>query len=484
MGSGIDFESAAQMQRAQQQARYMNYTGSTAQATNPQTEQALLQMKTNNEDIMSLSHNSGCTDGKDDGKIGLFGAVGNALKGVGKSIVNGIKGCFTDSEGKFSLGKTLLTVGMGALCVAFPAVGLVACGFGAVAGGVQVAKGVGKAMSAETDAEAKEAWQNIGAGGFTVASSVVGAKASVGAVKSTSTAGLSGLDDAAAAVAKAEGKTSALSQLDDSLTGMEKVTKTAQALGKDMLSSTKNNGKFIINTVKNDYSNVKTAQKDLSKVNEGYSKEQAKAIKEYDKIQAKRIKAKADGQEIPDGLKTDSKNIIAELKKAFDTDDDGLKEIIKIHKDAQKALVDAKKETVFGQAKQTVTDKLHTMKENKKAAVENHKALVKDLKDANKTLREAKKTKNEDAIKTATDGVKAAKSALIDDNKIASTIQSIKDGGITKIPSSISQKGKEILIFLQKEEGTYAAAVQKFGYDNVLGALEVFAAMRMTDEAV
>lgn len=164
-----------------------------------------------------------CTDGKDDGKIGLFSAIGNAIKGVGKTIVNGVKGMFTNSEGKFSLGKTLLSVGTAALCIAVPAVGVAACAVGGVMGAVQVGKGIYNAATADTDAEAKEAWQNIGGGAFTVAASAVGAKAGVKAVKATSSAG------------GAKG-VSALSQLDDGAS----IGQKAVALGKDMVSSTKN----------------------------------------------------------------------------------------------------------------------------------------------------------------------------------------------------------------------------------------------------
>jgi len=140
---------------------------------------------------------NGCTDGEDDGHISFWSKIGNAIKGVGKSIVKGVKGMFTNSEGKFSLGKTLLSVGVIAASIAFPAVGLGLCAVGAVAGGVQVVKGGIKASKATTDAEAKEAWQNIGAGTFQVAASVAGAKASLGAMKSTSTAtnGLASLSE-------------------------------------------------------------------------------------------------------------------------------------------------------------------------------------------------------------------------------------------------------------------------------------------------
>ena len=180
---------------------------------------------TNNQEVgdnYAVSANGEtCTDGKDDGKIGFFDAVKNIFKGAAKTLVNGVKGMFTDSEGNFSLGKTLLSIGAAAICITFPAVGLAACAIGGVMGAVQVGKGVYNAATAETDAEAKEAWQNIGGGALTVAGSVVGAKASLGAIKATSTAG---------------GNVSALSQLDDGASLAQK----AVALGKDAVSSTKN----------------------------------------------------------------------------------------------------------------------------------------------------------------------------------------------------------------------------------------------------
>ena len=101
-----------------------------------------------------VANSDGCTDGKDDGKIGFFGAIGNAIKGVGKTIVNGVKGMFTNKEGKFSLGKTLLSIGTAALCIAVPAVGVAACVVGGAMGVVQVGKGIYNAATATTDAAA------------------------------------------------------------------------------------------------------------------------------------------------------------------------------------------------------------------------------------------------------------------------------------------------------------------------------------------
>lgn len=159
-----------------------------------------------------------CTDGKDDGKIGFFSAIGNAIKGIGKTVVNGVKGMFTGKDGKFSLGKTLLSIGTAALCIAVPAVGVAACVVGGAMGAVQVGKGIYNAATATTDAEAKMAWQDVGGGAFTVAASVVGAKAGMKAVGKTSTA------------------TNGLASLDDTATMGAKI----KAFGNDMISSTKN----------------------------------------------------------------------------------------------------------------------------------------------------------------------------------------------------------------------------------------------------
>ena len=234
-----------------------------------------------------------CTDGKDDGKIGLGSALLNAGEGILKGAWNGLTGLLgfgKDENGKTTWNplKLLGSVAVAAVCIAFPVAGMAACAIGAVAGGAQVIKGAVAASNATTDAEAKAAWENMGEGGATVVGCVLGAKASYGAMKSSSTAAvddiakvaskalkngddittgmlknLDNMDEVAAAlddvtdatkaaeVIKNTGKmkdASALGNLnlDDSLSGMEKVTKTVEAFGKDALSSTKNNGSALL----------------------------------------------------------------------------------------------------------------------------------------------------------------------------------------------------------------------------------------------
>lgn len=120
-----------------------------------------------------------CTDGKNDGKVGFFGAIGGFFKGIGKAVVNTVVGIVTDPK------KLLMTAGAVALAIVCPPAGVAM----AVAGGISavgtIGKGIGAAMSAKTDAEAKDAWENIGAGGLQLGLSALGAKAGLKAMRST-----------------------------------------------------------------------------------------------------------------------------------------------------------------------------------------------------------------------------------------------------------------------------------------------------------
>lgn len=255
------------------------------------------EVQTDTFNSVTTSASEGCTDGKDDGKIGIFSAIGNAIKGVGKTIVNGVKGMFTDSEGNFSLGKTLLSIGTAAACIAFPAVGVAVCAVGGAMGAVQVGKGIYKAATAETDAEAKQAWQEIGGGTFTVASSVLGAKAGLKAVKATSTAGTNGA--------------SALSQLDDTATLGQK----AAALGKDMVSSTTNRASSIKSGVQQAVTGLKTSYGETAIGKAEAALKAAKASGNADDIAAAEAALKQARSEAAAGLKSGIKDTATQLWK-------------------------------------------------------------------------------------------------------------------------------------------------------------------------
>lgn len=155
----LDKQLAETMSSVQGQMSLFNGTSST-NSTNSMTREEYLESR-------------GCTDGKNDGKIGFFSAIGNIFKGAAKMVVNTVKDIVTNPA------KLLGAVATAALCVVFPPAGLALAGIGIVSGGAKIASGVANAMGAKTDAEAKAAWQQVGEGGLTVGLSVAGAKASV-----------------------------------------------------------------------------------------------------------------------------------------------------------------------------------------------------------------------------------------------------------------------------------------------------------------
>ena len=122
-------------------------------------------------------------DGKDDGSIGFWGA----LKNIGKGAVKFFTNMFTDENGDFSLKQTAKTLGMIGLITAatfVPVIGPIVlpalCTWGMIEGGLNVAKGLSGAMSATTDAEAEQAWQQIGSGATEGVLSYTGYKATKG----------------------------------------------------------------------------------------------------------------------------------------------------------------------------------------------------------------------------------------------------------------------------------------------------------------
>ena len=127
---------------------------------------------------------SGAEDGCNDGKI----SFGSKIKNLGKGVVNFFKGMVCDENGKFSLKRTLTTVGIAAgATVLTIATGGAAAPFlvaaGATLGAVEIGKGAYKAVTANTDAEAEAAWQNIGSGTTAVVGSVIGAKSALKSAK-------------------------------------------------------------------------------------------------------------------------------------------------------------------------------------------------------------------------------------------------------------------------------------------------------------
>ena len=122
---------------------------------------------------------NGCTDDKDDGKIGFWKAAGHLLKGAW----NFIKSPFCDENGNFSIKQTLksaLTAVGIAAATAIPVIGplvvptLLATGI--TVGTLGTVGSIANILTAGTDAEAKAAWESLGKNGTALGLSVFGAK--------------------------------------------------------------------------------------------------------------------------------------------------------------------------------------------------------------------------------------------------------------------------------------------------------------------
>ena len=445
-----------------------------------------------------------CTDGQNDGKIGIGSALLNAGEGIIKGAINGIKGMFTNKEGKFSLGKTLLSVGIAAACIAFPAVGAVACGIGAIAGGSQVIKGFKAQANATTDAEAKAAWENIGEGTSTVVGCALGAKASVGAMKGASTAaiddvakvaskalkngddittgmlkGLDNVDEVAAAlddvtdaakaaeVIKSTGKmknASALSNVDDSLTGTKKLTETAKAFGKDAMSSTKNNGKALWAKTSKTYTTAKevveykNAQRKYNKIDKtgALTDDEMRIIKEF---------------EIRDTMVSDdAADVIARL--------DDMAQAGQNYKTVKKDFNTAKK--AFNTAKKALNK---ATREVKKGGYEGNytKAEQMAFDDATKALDDATKaldaTKSKTSFGKLTNNVKGTKTyeylkTTLKPDEAASAFKNIKNIKLKDVAGNLWGDGKKIFTALQENQNIQTV-INEYGYDDVMQVLQV-----------
>lgn len=181
------------MQQAQemQQQRYDNAVAMLNARNAQQQMQAVAQTQTvadsasmdapvdslSSSQVYTQNQSALSADGKDDGKISAGKKFKNFFKGVG----NFFKGMVCDEKGKFSLTQTLKTAAIAAGAVVLTvATGGAAAPFliagGAALGAYQTGKGVYKAVTAKTDAEAEAAWQEIGSGTTAVFGSVAGAK--------------------------------------------------------------------------------------------------------------------------------------------------------------------------------------------------------------------------------------------------------------------------------------------------------------------
>ena len=129
-----------------------------------------------------------CTDGKDDGKISFW----EGTKSFAKGLIGGIPKAIVNhplTTAAVVAGSTALIIGTGGAAAPF----LVAAG--AALGAVQVGAGAYNAATAETDAEAKMAWEGIGTGTATIGLSALAVKSSNQAAANGGVKSLQGLEN-------------------------------------------------------------------------------------------------------------------------------------------------------------------------------------------------------------------------------------------------------------------------------------------------
>lgn len=184
-------------------------------------------------------------DGKDDGKIGFFEKIGSFIGGAVKSVGNAVKDILTDP------GKLLKTAAIVGACF-IPVVGPIIAGGLAVVGAVKgvqtIAQGAQMAAAAETDEQARMAWENMGAGTLQVGLCAVPAgkalRGAAGAVKN----GITAVKNAGGIVAATKGAVSTAGQAIST-------TRSALQGANTMAQSAGGWGAVTRNTI----SNVKTA---------------------------------------------------------------------------------------------------------------------------------------------------------------------------------------------------------------------------------
>ncbi len=127
---------------------------------------------TNGENSLTTS------DGKDDGKISFK----EKMQNFGEGLVKPIKNIFASPK---NMAITAATIAGGAALIALTsgAAAPVMVAAGLIGGAVQIGKGIYKQVNAKTDNEAKQAWQEMGTGTFTLGVSAAGAKSSLKAAK-------------------------------------------------------------------------------------------------------------------------------------------------------------------------------------------------------------------------------------------------------------------------------------------------------------
>ncbi len=165
-------------QGAMQDAMYQQYLDemSLMQAQQLQNNQQLQPQ----QQAQQSQKPEGCTDGKDDGKIGFWQGVKHLAKGV-KNICAGFIGF--DKDGNWSAGRLAKNLAVGTAIAALcfftwgTAIPSIVTAYGIYTTGMGLAKSAYQTFTVKTDAQKRSALEDLGANLFAFTGAVIGAKA-------------------------------------------------------------------------------------------------------------------------------------------------------------------------------------------------------------------------------------------------------------------------------------------------------------------
>ena len=357
---------------------------------------------------------------RDEKKISRFGSF---IKGVG----NFFKGMVCDENGKFSIGQTLKTIGIGAAIAAasilIPGAGtVIAYGALAIAAKHGVEAGI-NLYNAESEEEINNAWENVGSAATEGVFAYAGAKAA-GAkpIHDIRTAGSKGI--------KAVSKYSKKMYNEYKLDGFKGV---ASKLGEDattLKDATVAKARNIKNETVDNFNNLNNATRNTEKANARYDEKISKTKgkeKTNLKAQKKSYNEGADAVKTGDNYET-VYEAVQNLKKDMNTAKAKATE-----PKATKADIQAYKEAKakYDGAKQVFDDRVNSgeFKANKRTQNSNSKKVEKaskELETARENLR-----KNPDDV-TAKNELKAAEdkyNKANDDYKLAKSKKNASEGG-------------------------------------------------------
>ncbi len=169
---------------AQERARnlYLRNTGASATIDSDSVFNSSSSSSSQDDSLISdlfgdVGSGNTCTDGEDDGHIGPLSILGNIAQGAIRSITNVPKQIIKNPI------KSLAFTALSFVPVAGPLIlgGLAL--YGAVQSGREIINAAQVAASATTDAEAKAAWEHIGSGVTSLATTAIGVKKAVKAAK-------------------------------------------------------------------------------------------------------------------------------------------------------------------------------------------------------------------------------------------------------------------------------------------------------------